>query len=95
VVEVCGLGFLPSVLIYGPSDTTLSLFFISNTLKRDMPIAPEFKNPFDLNTSYSKQLEKIRKMRINTAAVESASAMVASPGGPSVVMTLAPRVALR
>lgn len=37
---------------------------------------------------------KMRKSKTNTAAAESARPMVAFPGGPSGVMTLAPRVAL-
>jgi hypothetical protein len=57
MVEFGGLGSLSGVLIDGLSDTTLSAFVVSNTLKCDIPVAPEIKSSLNLDTSYSKHFE--------------------------------------
>jgi len=95
MVEVGCLGFLSGILVDRLSDTTLTLLITGNTLKCDIPITPETKNSLYLDTSNGKLIERTRKTKIITAAAESASAMVALPGGPSGVTTLAPREELR
>ena len=89
MVEVGCLAFLSSVLVDCLLDTGLTFCIISNTLKSDMPIVPESKSLFHLDTSCGKQLVRRRKTITQTAAVESARAMVALPGGPGDMTTLA------